>query len=480
MRDKSSLHYFEVHAGFVHHTVNANDYTRAEVPGHPAQHLRLPHAVPRLERHRLQLPGRPVRPDLGGPRTAASTARSSARTPSATTTTRSRCRRSATSRSRSRRQRDARRPTARCSPGSCRCTASTPPRPSSASAPTTSRRSTATATPAATACPGQYLYAKIPQIRRLAAEAQRGWAGPRARVQPRVGTTHPDLVVRRASDGQGFVIPTGGLTRLRQARTVGRRLGPAPTRRGRRPDLTGDGRADLRGARRPTARPTVRPGTGDGGSARPSSRSPALRRPRPDHRGRRPQRGRPQRPGRPRHRDRPARRLPRQRQRRLRSDADSPASWGGYNLLAAAGDLDGDGHVDLLARDRDGDAVAFRRQRRRGPSARRSQVPGIVERLRHDRRRTATSPATAGPTSWSAREPAATATCCPVDGDGTFGHPLGPIDRPRGLGALVGGGHVVGDGTPDVVVRTGGDRRRVPRNPGTVDTAPPDRDRRRT
>ena len=32
MRDKSSLHYYEVHAGFVHHTVNANDYTRAEVP----------------------------------------------------------------------------------------------------------------------------------------------------------------------------------------------------------------------------------------------------------------------------------------------------------------------------------------------------------------------------------------------------------------------------------------------------------------
>ncbi|MGZ4460413.1 MAG: hypothetical protein ACXVW9_14940, partial [Nocardioidaceae bacterium] len=32
MRDKSSLHYGEVHAGFVHHTVNANGYTRAEVP----------------------------------------------------------------------------------------------------------------------------------------------------------------------------------------------------------------------------------------------------------------------------------------------------------------------------------------------------------------------------------------------------------------------------------------------------------------
>ena len=33
MRDPGSLHYFEVHAGFVHHTVNANNYTRAQVPG---------------------------------------------------------------------------------------------------------------------------------------------------------------------------------------------------------------------------------------------------------------------------------------------------------------------------------------------------------------------------------------------------------------------------------------------------------------
>ncbi|NYJ02350.1 hypothetical protein HNR19_003048 [Nocardioides thalensis] len=33
MRDKPSLHYHEIHAGFVHHTVNANDYTRAQVPG---------------------------------------------------------------------------------------------------------------------------------------------------------------------------------------------------------------------------------------------------------------------------------------------------------------------------------------------------------------------------------------------------------------------------------------------------------------
>jgi hypothetical protein len=32
MRDKASLHYGEVHGGFVHHTVNANSYTSAQVP----------------------------------------------------------------------------------------------------------------------------------------------------------------------------------------------------------------------------------------------------------------------------------------------------------------------------------------------------------------------------------------------------------------------------------------------------------------
>ncbi len=105
MRDPGSLHYYEVHAGFVHHTVNANNYRREGRARDPARHLRLPHAVPRLERRRLQLPGRPVRPDLGGPLRRRSTARWSAPTRSATTTTRSRPRRSATSRRCSRRRR---------------------------------------------------------------------------------------------------------------------------------------------------------------------------------------------------------------------------------------------------------------------------------------------------------------------------------------------------------------------------------------
>ena len=65
--------------------------------GAAARHLRVPHAVPRLARHRLQLPRRPVRPHLGRPLRRRQPVRSSGPTPWATTRCPSRCRRSATS-----------------------------------------------------------------------------------------------------------------------------------------------------------------------------------------------------------------------------------------------------------------------------------------------------------------------------------------------------------------------------------------------
>ena len=56
-----------IQAGFVHHTAGTNAYTAAQVPkilrGIYAYHVK----AERLVGHRLQLPGRPVRPDLGGP-----------------------------------------------------------------------------------------------------------------------------------------------------------------------------------------------------------------------------------------------------------------------------------------------------------------------------------------------------------------------------------------------------------------------------
>ena len=59
---------------------------------------------------------------------------------------------------------------------------------------------------ASTACPGKYLYAKIPEIRRLAAAAQADWSG--RNLQPNlVGTPAPDLIARRVSDQQAIILP---------------------------------------------------------------------------------------------------------------------------------------------------------------------------------------------------------------------------------------------------------------------------------
>jgi N-acetylmuramoyl-L-alanine amidase-like protein/VCBS repeat protein len=60
-----------------------------------------------------------------------------------------------------------------------------------------------------TACPGRHLYAQLPTIRSYAAAGQVGWAG-RERESNLVGSPHPDIVVRRAGDARAFVIPTQG------------------------------------------------------------------------------------------------------------------------------------------------------------------------------------------------------------------------------------------------------------------------------
>ena len=59
---------------------------------------------------------------------------------------------------------------------------------------------------ASTACPGKYLYAQIPKIRALATSAQADWSG--RTLQPNlVGTPEPDLVARRISDNQAIILP---------------------------------------------------------------------------------------------------------------------------------------------------------------------------------------------------------------------------------------------------------------------------------
>ncbi len=59
---------------------------------------------------------------------------------------------------------------------------------------------------ASTACPGKYLYAEIPQIRALAKKAQADFSG-RQLESDVAGSDYPDIFVRRARDGKAMLIP---------------------------------------------------------------------------------------------------------------------------------------------------------------------------------------------------------------------------------------------------------------------------------
>ncbi len=112
-----------------------------------------------------------------------------------------------------------------------------------------------------TACPGKYLYAQIPLIRTYASQA-----APVTPVTPATPVTptptpvtvsapdpqnnldaspYPDLLVRRAADGRGVMIPTGGLTSFQQRSVVGKTGWDQRADVLVSPDLTGDGAADL-------------------------------------------------------------------------------------------------------------------------------------------------------------------------------------------------------------------------------------------
>ena len=104
-----------------------------------------------------------------------------------------------------------------------------------------------------TACPGKYLYAKIPTIRTYATESAP--VPPPAPVTVSVGspapqnnlagTPYPDLVVRRAADGAALIVPTGGLTSFASRKVVGKKGWDERADVFVSPDLTGDSHADL-------------------------------------------------------------------------------------------------------------------------------------------------------------------------------------------------------------------------------------------
>ncbi len=464
LRDKGSLHYFEVHAGFVHHTVNANDYSRDEVPGILrsiyAYHTQsrgwsdvgynfLVDRFGRIWEGRYGGVDRPV----VGAHTLGYNDWSFAMSAVGNF--------------------DVKRP------GSAMIqaygalfawklslhgvdAAST----RQVVGPDTFQAVNGHRDAGSTACPGRYLYARLPRIRVLAAAAQQDWSG-RELQSNLAGSDYPDLVARRASDGRVFVLRTGGLSGL-DSPVVSQDLAKDATAVVSSPDLTGDKVGDLL-VRAGDGSTAVHPGDGAGGYAAAVRTLTAFDGldlltavgdvtgdARNDVLARNPGTGRlfvfAGRGG--------GRFADRQR---------VPGEWGGYRSLAATGDLDGDGKADLLARDSAGALWALpgtgtgrfgAAVKVRGSWAGWDTVSGFGDFNRD------------GLADLFVREGAKEAGwIVPSTGNLRFGSALGPITRVQRAGTVVGAARYVGNRLPDVVSRKGGDVLTYP-NLGTVDLLP--------
>jgi N-acetylmuramoyl-L-alanine amidase/FG-GAP-like repeat len=260
MRDKSSLHYGEVHAGFVHHTVNANNYTAAQVPaiirGIYAYHTQsrgwsdvgynfLVDRFGRIWEGRYGGVDRPVvgahtlgynddafaMSAIGNYETAQ---------PSAATV-------------------DAygrlfawKLSLHGVSAGSMKQWVTKRYLPA-----INGHRDVGQ-----TACPGKYLYAQIPKIRSLAVAYQKSFAS-RNLSQNLAGTARPDVVLRDKTTKQGYVLRTAGTSGYAAGTVAASGLSGADivTAVG---DVTGDGRTDLLARNKTTKSSAVYPGAGAG------------------------------------------------------------------------------------------------------------------------------------------------------------------------------------------------------------------------
>lgn len=459
LRDPSSLHYFEVHAGFVHHTVNANAYTAAQVPsiirGIYAYHVEsrgwsdigYNFLVDRFGRVWEGRAGGVDRPVVGA-HTLDYNDYSFAMSAIGNF--------------------EKARPTKAMLDAYARVfawklslhgvTASSTKQLVGASYfPAINGHRDA----AQTACPGKYLYAKIPYIRLAARSQQRSWAG-REREVDLTGSGYPDLLLRRKSDKRAMLLPTGGLLRFRPATGIGSGYDGYDAVVAS-PDLTGDGRSDVLARNRRTGTTYIYRGRTDG-KVDTSARSTTVFRGfsqlsavgdldgdrRNDLVGR----------------DR-AQRLFLFRgtgtgdfKRRLLAEG-----WR-YNLTAGAGDLTGNGTRDLVSRDSNG-RLWVHAGNGRGRLAPRIAVPGSWSRydvitglgdFSRDGR----------PDLFARTAEGGAGYVFPGRGGGRLGHQLGPISGTKGLVSVT-STQLVGSAAPDLVARRG-DRLVVLRHLGTYET----------
>lgn len=295
-----------------------------------------------------------------------------------------------------------------------------------------------------TACPGMYLYARIPDIRTLAASEQHGWSF-RTRQPDLDGNGYPDIIARRTSDGRGVIIPTTGLSGFTNTISM---PWNASNRAIPTPDILGDGHADLLVVAR-NGRTAIKPGNGSGGfgAMRQLPGSPYLMRGKDlitavgdlNGDGRNDLVARTPSTGRLTVFYGTARGF---RQRTLKSTL-----FGSYTMLIGAGDINGDGRPDLLARDTGGRLWLYPTSPQGSFTVRR-QLPGSWGQY--------TSIVGVGDANHDGRPDLMVTTkkaayLLPGTGNGTFGHPVGPY--PLGnTGAVVGAAPFVG-GVSDLVAQ---------------------------
>ncbi len=464
LRDKGSLRYFEVHAGFVHHTVNANGYTRAEVPGILrsiyAYHTQsrgwsdvgynfLVDRFGRIWEGRYGGVDRPVvgahtlgyndwsfamsaigNFDIARPSSAMVQAygalfawKLSLHGIDASST----------------RQ---------------------------VVGPRTFKAINGHRDAGSTACPGRYLYAKLPRIRELAAAAQQDWSG-RELQSNLAGSDHPDLLVRRASDSKVFVLRTGGLSRFTKP-VVSKGLATDADTIVTSQDLTGDRVADLL-IRKNDGTTAVHPGDGSGGFGAALKTSTGFAKldlltgvgdvtgdGRNDVAARNPGNGR-------------LFVYPGTGNGGFQTRQRVPGDWSGYTLLAATGDLDGDGRPDLLARGSGGTLWAMPGTgsarfgtpvKVRGSWSQWETISGFGD-FNRDGLADLFVRRGAGKPGW----------IVPSTGDLAFGDALGPITRFEGAGTVAGAARYASNKLPDVVSRRGADVRTYV-HAGTVELLP--------
>jgi hypothetical protein len=319
-----------------------------------------------------------------------------------------------------------------------------------------------------TLCPGKYLYAKLPYIRTLAAKYQQSWAG-RQRDVNAVSTPYPDIFLRSTSDNAGYLLPTQGLLRLRAPRVSDATGWSGMDTIIATPDVTGDGKTDLFARDSVTGTAMIYPGDGTGhfgAGIKPTNAFKGFDQITAvgdlNHDGRKDLVGRNPATG------------------RLRlfygTGGGGFASklwsndWAGYDKTIGTGDFNGDGFNDLLARGTSGALWLVPGKGRDGLGApvRLAGKWGGFDVLtgygdyNHDGR----------PDLFARNARSGNGFVFPNLGGNKFGHWFGPLETTGGVAALSSGGNVVDGGPADLVGRKG-DALVVLAHSGTWNTSAP-------